>query len=155
MGNNAVRFLSIGLGSLLLFHGVYTLMHGTGFVEDSIIKFYVPYTQNEPCGLCFGAIMMGTNFMKTTMTGSSSEYSTYIMYAGYSIYIAELIAPLFLIFNRFTKIAAIIIAIDIILVMILEYKDKFFTLTEHGAWSMELPMLYFISSVSIILSKKI
>ena len=155
MGNSAVRFLSIGLGSLLLFHGFYTLMHGTGFVENSIVKFYVPYTQNEPCGLCFGAMMMGTSFMKTAMTGSSTDYSTYIMYAGYGVYVAELIAPLFLIFGRFTKTAATIIAIDLILVMVLEYSDKIFTLTEHGAWSLELPMLYFITAISIILSKKI
>jgi len=154
MDNGAIRFLAFGLGVLLLFHGVYTIVHGTEFVKELIIDFYAPYMQNKPCGICIGGMMVGENLMQNIFTGSSTDYMKYIAYASYGIYLAEVIAPIFLILGRYIKIAASVIAIDISLAILLEYHDQVFTLTQNGAWSLELPMLYLIAVLTLIFNKK-
>lgn len=154
MGNRAVRFLAFGLGVLLLFHGIHTIIYGTAFVKELILDFYAPYLQNKPCGICIGSMMVGESFIQTIFTGSSTDYNKYIAYASYGVYLAEVIAPIFLIIGYYIKIAATVIAIDISFAILLEYHDKFFTLTEHGGLSFELPMLYLITVVTLILNKK-
>jgi uncharacterized membrane protein YphA (DoxX/SURF4 family) len=154
MGNSAVRILALGLGILLLFHGIHTIIYGTEFIKELILDFYAPYLQNKPCGICIGGMMIGESFMQTMLTGSSTDYTKYIAYASYGVYLAEVIAPLFLITGYYIKIAASVIAIDISLAILLEYHDKVFTLTESGAWSLELPMLYLIGVLTLILNQK-
>lgn len=154
MGNSAVRFLAFGLGVLLLFHGIYVMIHGTAFIREIILDFYAPYIQNKPCDFCIGGMMVGKGFMETMLTGSSISYEQYIAYVAYGVYLAELIAPILLIVGKYIKVAATIIAVDIFFAMILKYHDKIFTLGEQGAWSLEVPMLYFIVAITLILSKK-
>ncbi len=155
LNQSTVRFLAFCLGTLLLFHGVYTLIHGTQFVKDLIIDYYAPYMQNEPCKLCIGGMMMGESFISSMMGMESTiKYPKYLTYLSYGVYIAEVIAPIFLIVGRYIKLSAMIIALDISLALFLVYRDNFFTLTTSGAWSAEVPMLYLILALTLLFNTK-
>lgn len=120
MNNNALRFLSFGLGALLLFHGIDKVMHGVDYIEKMLVALKVPYSQ----------------------------------YIKYSVYIGEVIAPLLLIFGKYIRISGAIIAFNMLVAIYLVQKDIIFSLGEHGAWSIELPMLYLIGGLTLALWEK-
>ena len=69
----------------------------------------------------------------------------------YGVYIGEIVAPLMLIFGLLTTFGAIIIIVNMVMAILLVYSDALLTVTEQGAWSIEVPMLYLMGAVVIIL----
>ena len=78
----------------------------------------------------------------------------YAKYLSYGVYIGEIFAPLMLLFGQYIRMASTIIAFNMLVAIVLSHKDKLFTLGEHGAWSIELPMLYLIIALSLTFWKK-
>ena len=115
MDEKSLRFLSIGLGILLLFHGVDKVMNGTLFIEKMLGGLNVPYSQ----------------------------------YVAYAVYIGEVVAPLLLIFGKYIRISGAIIAINMAVAIFLVHQKDIATLGEHGAWSIEVPMLYLVAGVTL------
>jgi putative oxidoreductase len=116
----AIRFLSIALGVLLLFHGIDKLIHGTWLVYKLLHDAGIPFSN----------------------------------YLRYGVYLSEIIAPIFLIFGQFIKIAGAIITFNMLVAILLAYNSKIFSLGEHGGWAIELPLLYMIAGITIFLSKE-
>jgi putative oxidoreductase len=154
MGEKSRRILAFGLGSLLLIRGIYILVYGTGFVEEIFKDIHIPFTEYKACSPCVSSMMVGSDFIGNMFLGTSptKTYNEYLVYISYGIYIGEVITPIFLIFGKYIRIAATIIAVDILLAMILLYRDNIFTLGEFGGWSVELPILYFMIAVSLVFS---
>jgi len=117
MNNRALRFLSFGLGVLLLFHGMDKVMHGTEFIEKMLVGLKVPYSE----------------------------------YVQYGVYIGEVVAPILLIFGQYMRVSGAIVAFNMLVAIFLVNKNTLFTLGEHGAWSIELPMLYLVAGVTLAL----
>jgi putative oxidoreductase len=117
MNDRALRFLSFGLGFLLLFHGLDKIMHGTAFVEKMLLAQKIPYSE----------------------------------YAQYGVYVGEVLAPLFLILGKYVRVAGAVVALNMLIAIFLVHQKTLFTLGEHGAWSIELPMLYLIMALSVVL----
>ena len=69
----------------------------------------------------------------------------------YGVYIGEIIAPLLLIFGVATTLGAITIIVNMLMAILLVYSDTIFSVTPQGAWSIEVPMLYLMGSVVILL----
>jgi len=115
--NRALRFLSFGLGALLLFHGIDKVMNGTEFIEKMLVGLKVPYSE----------------------------------YVQYGVYIGEIVAPVLLIFGQYIRVAGAIVAFDMLVAIFLVHQKTLFTLGEHGAWSIELPMLYLVAGVTLAL----
>ena len=120
MNSNALRFLSFGLGALLLFHGIDKVMHGVDYIEKILVALKVPYSH----------------------------------YLQYGVYIGEVVAPILLIFGKYIRISGAIIAFNMLVAIYLVNKDTIFTLGEHGAWSIELPMLYLVGGLTLALWEK-
>ena len=154
MGEKSRRVLAFGLGSLLLIRGIYIMVYGTGFVEEIFKDIHIPFTEYKACSPCISSMMLGSDFMGNMFFGTSptKTYNEYLVYISYGIYIGEVITPIFLIFGIYIRIAATIIAVDILLAMILLYRDNIFSLSQNGGWSVELPMLYFVVAVVLALS---
>lgn len=107
--------LRIGIGGMLLFHGVSKAMHGIGFVEGMLAA------QGMPSFLAYG------------------------------VYVGEIIAPLMLILGFQTRIAGMIIAFNMMVAMLLVHTKDILSVTEQGAWGIELPMLYFVGALTVAL----
>lgn len=70
---------------------------------------------------------------------------------GYLVYVGEVIAPLMLVFGVWTRIAALIVAINMIVAIVLVHVPQIFTLSNTGGWALELEGIYLASAIAIIL----
>lgn len=70
---------------------------------------------------------------------------------GYGVYIGEVIAPLFILVGLFTRAAAAIIAINMIVAVLLAHTTQFFSINETGGWALELQGMYFFTAIAIAL----
>lgn len=73
----------------------------------------------------------------------------YAKYLAYGVYLGEVVAPLFLIFNHYIRIALAFIMVNMLFTIVLAHRDALLTLNNHGAWSIELPMLYLVISITL------
>jgi len=88
----------------------------------------------------------GVNFIE----GMLSAYDLPAV-VTYGVYIGEIVAPLMLIFGLLTTLGAIIVIVNMVMAILLVYSDSILSVTQQGAWSIEVPMLYLMSAVVIIL----
>jgi putative oxidoreductase len=70
---------------------------------------------------------------------------------GYGVYIGEVIAPLFILVGLFTRAAALVIAINMLVAVLLVHTSQFFTINDTGGWALELQGMYFFSAIVIAL----
>lgn len=77
----------------------------------------------------------------------------YAEYVAYGVYIGEIVAPLLLIFGQYIRISGVIIVFNMLVAILLAHKDDIFTLGKHGAWSIEVPLLYLIAGLTLALWK--
>ena len=70
---------------------------------------------------------------------------------AYGIYAGEILAPIFLIIGWKSRWWAGIIAVTMAGAIYLAHSKDIFAINAHGAWSIELPMLFFLSSLAIVL----
>lgn len=70
---------------------------------------------------------------------------------SYLVYAGEVIAPLMILFGVWTRLAALIVAINMVVAVLLVHTGEFFTLTRTGGWALELQGMFFIAAVAIAL----
>jgi putative oxidoreductase len=118
--NWTFRVLTIGLGVLMLFHGVHKVLNGIDFIIPLLEAYNVPYAE----------------------------------YVSYGVYVGEIFAPLLLISGYYIRVAGAIIVFNMLVAIFLVHQAEILTLTEHGSWSIETPMLYLIIGLALLLSKE-
>jgi putative oxidoreductase len=70
---------------------------------------------------------------------------------GYLVYVGEVIAPLLVLFGVFTRIAALVVVVNMIVALLLVHTSQFFTLNDTGGWALELQAMYLGAAVVIAL----
>jgi putative oxidoreductase len=70
---------------------------------------------------------------------------------GYGVYIGEVIAPLFILLGLFTRPAALVVAINMIVAVLLVHTGQLFTLNETGGWALELQGMFLFTALAIAL----
>jgi len=70
---------------------------------------------------------------------------------GYLVYIGEVIAPLMILLGVWTRAAALVVVINMIVAVLLVHTGQFFTLSQTGGWALELQGLYFVSAIVVML----
>lgn len=70
---------------------------------------------------------------------------------GYLVYVGEVIAPLMILAGIFTRLAALVVAINMIVAVLLVHTGQFFTLNQTGGWALELQGIYFFAAVAVAL----
>lgn len=70
---------------------------------------------------------------------------------GYLVYVGEVIAPLMILVGIFTRPAALVVAINMIVAVLLVHTSQFFTLDKTGGWALELQGMYFFAAVAVAL----
>ena len=109
--------LRLGLGAILLFHGIYKATHGVAWIAGPLVKHGLP------------AWMM------------------------YGVYIAEILAPVLLIFGLWTRIAALIIAFDMAMaIYLVRLPDIGKVNPAGGSWAIEVEALFLIMAVTLALA---
>lgn len=108
--------LRLGLGVMIIFHGVAKVLTGPGMIVGIVAKAGLP----PP--------------------------------VAYLVYVGELLAPLLVIAGVWTRPAALVIAINIVVAVWLVHMKQFFTLDPGtGGWALELQGFYFVTALAIAL----
>jgi putative oxidoreductase len=70
---------------------------------------------------------------------------------GYLVYVGEVIAPLFILAGVFTRAAALVVIINMVVALLLVHTSQFFTLSDTGGWALELQAMYLAAAVVVAL----
>ena len=106
--------LRLGLGAILLFHGIYKVTHGVAWIAGPLGKHGLP------------------------------------AYLAYGTYVAEVIAPVMLIFGLWTRVAAAIIAFDMVMAIYLVRIADIGKINPMGcAWVIEVEAMFFVMAVAL------
>lgn len=72
-------------------------------------------------------------------------------WVAYGVYAAEIIAPILLIIGWGTRVGAGLIMVDMIAALLLVHSNELLAVNaQGGAWAIELPMFYLLSSLAIV-----
>jgi putative oxidoreductase len=67
------------------------------------------------------------------------------------VFIGEGIAPLLMIFGAFTRIAALLVAANMVVAVLLVHMDKLLVLDKTGGWALELEGMFFLTALAVAL----
>jgi len=70
---------------------------------------------------------------------------------AYLVYFGEVLAPVLVLVGVWTRPAALAIAVNMTIAILLVHTSQFFTLTEAGGWALELQGMYFIAALTVAL----
>ena len=70
---------------------------------------------------------------------------------GYLVYVGEVVAPLLVVTGLWTRAAALVIAINMIVAILLVHTGQLFQLSPEGGWALELQGLYLTVPIAIAL----
>jgi len=70
---------------------------------------------------------------------------------GYLVYVGEVLAPMLLILGLWTRAAALIVAINMVVAVLLVHTAQLGSLNGNGGWALELQGFYFFTAVAIML----
>ena len=70
---------------------------------------------------------------------------------GYLVYVGELVAPLFVILGAWTRPAALVIAINMVVAVLLAHTSQLFSLAKTGGYALELQAMYLFGAIAIAL----
>lgn len=70
---------------------------------------------------------------------------------GYLVFIGEVLAPALVLIGFWTRPAALVIMINMVVAVLLVHTHEFFTLTRTGGWTMELQAFFFFTALVVAL----
>ncbi len=83
------------------------------------------------------------------MAGPLSAHHLPFAFA-YGVYVAEVLAPVFLIVGLFTRLAALAIVFDMLMAFVLVLGPRLLAINERGGgWGVELEMFFLLASLAI------
>lgn len=79
---------------------------------------------------------------------AASHLPTFLVHG---VYVGEILAPLMLLFGIFTRLAGVLVAINMLFAIFLVHRHQLFALTENGGWQLELQGLYLLCGIAVAL----
>jgi len=70
---------------------------------------------------------------------------------GYLVYVGEVLAPLLILVGLFTRAAALIVVVNMLVAFLLVHTSQFFSLSDTGGWALELQGMYLGGAVVVAL----
>ncbi|MDA7415405.1 DoxX family protein [Xenophilus arseniciresistens] len=70
---------------------------------------------------------------------------------AYGVYVGEIVAPVLLIIGLWTRPAALVVAINMVVAIVLVHTGHFFALTKQGGWALELQGLFLFGALAVAL----
>jgi putative oxidoreductase len=70
---------------------------------------------------------------------------------AYLVYIGEVIAPALILLGIWTRAAALVVVINMIVALMLVHTSQFFSMSQTGGWALELQGFYLFVAVAVAL----
>ncbi|WP_020656074.1 DoxX family protein [Massilia niastensis] len=71
-------------------------------------------------------------------------------FLAYGVYVGEVVAPFLILVGLYTRLAAAIVAINMIVAVMLVHTSEFFTLSKSGGWALELQGMFFGTAIVLV-----
>jgi putative oxidoreductase len=72
-------------------------------------------------------------------------------FLAYGVYVGEVIAPIMLVVGIWTRVAALIVIVNMIFALTLVHTSQFLMRNQQGGYQLELQMFYMFSAVVVLL----
>jgi putative oxidoreductase len=73
-------------------------------------------------------------------------------FLAYGVYIGEVLAPVFLILGFYSRVAAVIIALNMVVAIALAHAKDLFVLGQQGGWALELQGMFLFTAIALVLT---
>jgi putative oxidoreductase len=93
-----------------------------------------------------GKVMHGIDFIKGGLVLNHLP-----AFIAYGVYIGEVLAPILVIVGLWTRIAALVVAFNLVVAIILARLPAMFTVSKSGGWAMELDVFFLLSAFALLL----
>lgn len=70
---------------------------------------------------------------------------------GYLVYVGEVVAPLLVLVGLWTRAAALVIAINMVVAVALVHTGELFQLNKTGGWALELQAMFLYGAIAVAL----
>lgn len=70
-------------------------------------------------------------------------------FIGYGVYVGEVVAPLLAIVGKFTRLAGVVIAFNMLAAIFIAQRQNVAALNQGGGWGIELEMLFLLGGVCL------
>ena len=70
---------------------------------------------------------------------------------GYLVYVGEVLAPLLIIVGWWTRLAALVVAVNMVFAVLLVHTGDLFKLNDTGGWALELQGLFLAVAIAVTL----
>ena len=115
--DTGLLLLRIAVGVVLLFHGIFKLRAGVGWMAEPLGAAGLP------------------------------------AFLAYGVYLAEVVAPFFLIAGAWARIAAVVIALNMLMAILLVLRSRIFTINpQGGGWGIELEAMILFGALTIAIA---
>ena len=71
---------------------------------------------------------------------------------AYGVYVGEIVAPILLIVGVWTRLAAVVIAINMVVAVLIAHAGQLFSLGEQGGYALELQAMYLFVAIALALT---
>jgi putative oxidoreductase len=68
---------------------------------------------------------------------------------GYLVFIGEVLAPILLIVGAWTRLASLIVVVNMVVAVLLAHTGQIYTLAGTGGWALELQAMYLFGALAI------
>jgi putative oxidoreductase len=72
-------------------------------------------------------------------------------YIAWGVYIGEVVAPLLILAGTYTRLAGLVVAINMVIALALVHGGQFFMVAKTGGWQLELQAFYLLGGIAIML----
>ena len=72
-------------------------------------------------------------------------------FVGYGVYVGEIVAPLLMIVGKWTRLAGLVVAFNMLVAVLLARRDSIAKLNQGGGWDIELEMLFLLGGIAVFL----
>ena len=90
-------------------------------------------------------IIAGPDFVINTATSAGLPAAI-----GYLVYVGEVAAPILLILGIWSRLAALVIAGNMLFAVYLVHMKQIFTLSDQGGWALELQGMFLVAALALL-----
>jgi putative oxidoreductase len=72
-------------------------------------------------------------------------------FIAYGVYVGEVVAPLMLILGFYSRLGAVLVAINMVFALVIAHRSDILTISQYGGWAIELQAMYLITAIALSL----
>jgi len=72
-------------------------------------------------------------------------------FVAYGVYVGEVLAPLLLILGFYSRLGAVLVAVNMIFALVIAHRPDVLKISEYGGWAIELQAMYLVTAIALAL----